>query len=228
MPGSDSVVVDRVSVGERIARRLRKGLYHRFWRYGLRRTLDQQIEPPKAKIPLQVRPFQPGDEDALFGHRLTGTDPADALEIRYRMEHLAADIPTPYVAVDMTTGTPCYLQWLMGADQNDKIQAKLWGFPRLAQDQALLENAYIPPAYRGQRIMPEAMYQIAERARDFNARYALTFVTGDNMASLKGCKRAGFDIYMVHERRDYVFGLFGHHVFSIIPEGDPRLKLLDG
>jgi hypothetical protein len=228
MVGSESVAVDRVPFRDRVSRRLRKGTYKYFWRFGLRRTLAETIDPPRAKIPLQVRPFQSGDEEALFGHRLQGTDPADALEIRYRLEHLEADIPTPYVAVDETTGTPCYLQWLMGADQNDKIQAKLWGFPRLAGDEALLENAYIPPAYRGQRIMPEAMYLIAERARDFSARYALTFVTGDNMASLKGCKRAGFDIYMIHERREYAFGLFGRHSFSVIPEGDPRLSLLDG
>lgn len=228
MTRSVGVAMDEVSLRERIARHLRKGAYHHFWRFGLRRTLAQEIDPPKAKIPLHIRPFRREDEEALFGHRMTASDPADAQEIRYRLEHLRADIPTPYVAVDETTNTPCYLQWLMGSDQNDKIQANLWGFPRLGQDEALLENAYIPPAYRGQRIMPEAMYLIAERARELHARYALTFVTGDNIPSLKGCKRAGFDIYMVHEKRDYAFGLFGGHSFSIIPQGDPRLKLLDG
>lgn len=228
MQRTDSAGDGHVSLGDRIARHLQKGPYHHFWRFGLRRTFDQRIDPPRAKIPLVVRPFASGDEAALFGHRLAGTDPADTEEIRYRMEHLEADIPTPYVAVDETTGTPCYIQWLMGPAQNDKIQAKLWGFPRLAENEALLENAYIPPAYRGQRIMPEAMYLIAEKARDIGASYALTFVTGDNMASLKGCKRAGFEIYMVHERKDYAFGLFGRHSFAVIPKGDPRLSLLDG
>ncbi|NJS37909.1 MAG: GNAT family N-acetyltransferase [Rhodobacteraceae bacterium] len=217
---------DRPGIGARIARRMEKGPYQLFWRFGLRRTLAQTIDPPKAKIPLSVRPYTPSDEAALFDHRTT-TDADDAREIRYRLDHIAADIPTPYVAVDETTGTPCYIQWLMGADQNARIQAKLWGFPRLSRTEALLENAYIPPAYRGQRIMPEAMYLIAEKARDIGATHALTFVTGDNMPSLKGCKRAGFDIYMVHERRDYAFGLFGRHSFFVLPQGDPRLALLD-
>jgi hypothetical protein len=219
---------DRPTIGERITRRLKMGPYQYFWRFGLRRSLDQTIDPPKAKIPLSVRPYAASDEAALFGHLRTGTDADDAREIRYRLDHLAADIPTPYVAVDDSTGTACYIQWLMGSDQNSKIQEKLWGFPRLGKTEALLENAYIPPAYRGQRIMPEAMYLIAEKARLIGATHALTFVTGDNMASLKGCKRAGFDIYMLHERRDYAFGLFGRHSFSILPNGDPRLALLDG
>jgi hypothetical protein len=218
---------DRPTVGERITRRLQRGLYRHFWRFGLRRSLDQTIDPPKAKIPLSVRPYAPTDEAALFGHLLT-TDADDALQIRYRLEHLAADIPTPYVAVDDSTGTACYIQWLMGSDQNSKIQAKLWGFPRLGKTEALLENAYIPPAYRGQRIMPEAMYLIAEKARDIDATHALTFVAGDNMASLKGCKRAGFDIYMLHERNEYAYGLYVRDSFSVLPNGDPRLALLDG
>ncbi|MDM7932738.1 GNAT family N-acetyltransferase [Tabrizicola sp.] len=227
MSEADTVVVER-TLGDRIAWRLRKGPYSYSWRFGLRRTLSEPVEPPKAKIPLHVRPFAPGDEAALFGHRLTGTDPADAIEVRYRMEHLEADIPTPYVAIDETNGTPCYMQWLMGADQNDKIQAKPWGFPVLARNEAILENAYTPPAYRGQRIMAEAMFLIAEQARNINCDYAMTFVAGDNMASLKGCKRAGFDIYMVHERRDYAFGSFTRNSFTVLPKGDPRLSLLNG
>ncbi len=227
MPGSLTVVPERASLTQKIARRLRQGPYTYSSRFGLRRTLAVPVDPPKAKIPLSIRPFQPGDEEALFGHRDEVADPADALEVHYRLKHLKADIPTPYVAIDETTGRPCYLQWLMGAEQNDKIQANLWGFPRLDKDVALLENAYIPPAYRGQRIMSEAMYMVSERGRDLGANYALTFVAGDNLPSLKGCKRAGFDIYLFNERSIYAFGLFERHSFSVIPVGDARLTLLD-
>ncbi|PLL10667.1 N-acetyltransferase [Tabrizicola sp. TH137] len=227
MLGSASDAPERLSIPAKIVRRLKRGPYSYSSRFGLRRTLSVPVDPPRAKIPLSIRPFQPGDEQALFGHRDPVADPADALEIHYRLQHLRANIPTPYVAIDETTGTPCYLQWLMGSEQNDKIQAHLWGFPRLDKDVALLENAYIPPAYRGQRIMSEAMYMVSERARDLNANYALTFVAGDNMPSLKGCKRAGFDIYIFNERSQYAFGLFERHSFSVIPAGDARLTLLD-
>ena len=205
---------------------MRKGLYAYSWRYGLRRTLGEKVEAPKAKIPMHVRPFEPKDEEALFGHRHADADPNDLIEINYRLEHLEADIPTAFVAIDETTGTPCYIQWLMGADQNRKIQAKQWGFPVLARNEALLENAYTPPAYRGQHVMAAAMYLVAEQAREINADYAMTFVSEDNIPSLKGCKRAGFDIYMVHDRQDFGFGLYSHNRFTVLPEDDPRLSIL--
>lgn len=219
--GSQSVIFRKLASG------LEKGLYHRFWRYGLRRDLSQRVEPPQARIPLHVRPLEPGDIEALFGHRHGDIPAEDATEIGYRMQHLEADIPTCYVAVDETNGQPCYCQWLMGPAQNDKIQSKLWGFPVLGPKEALLENAYTPPAYRGQRVMSAAMYLIGEKARDIGADYVLTFVPESNMASLKGCKRAGFDIYMVHEQIDYLFGLVKRRNFRVLPPGDPRLSLLD-
>jgi len=213
-------------LGSKIVGRLRKGLYRHAPRFGLRRVLSEEWEAPRAKIPIHVRPFEPGDEEALFGHRHGEIAPADAVEVNSRLRHIEADIPTAYVAVDESTGTPCYIQWLMGADQNDRIQTHLWGLPRLARNEALLENAYIPPDYRGQRVMPEAMYKIAEKARDLGADYTLTFVPEGNMASLKGCKRAGFDIYSVHDHREYVFGIVQRHTFNVLPKGDPRLSLL--
>src|SRR5580658_5235651 len=74
------------------------------------------------------------------------------------------------------------------------------GFLPLADGEALLENAYTPPAYRGLGVMAAAMAQIAERARDFGARKVLTFVATDNIASLKGCQRSGFYPHLLHRR----------------------------
>ncbi|SFH10833.1 GNAT family N-acetyltransferase [Sulfitobacter dubius] len=223
---ASNAVPEHRSLADRFGWRWRKGLYTYTWRYGLRRNLTEEVEAPKAKIPLHVRPFELEDENALFGHRHAGADPADLTEINYRLEHLQADIPTPYVAIDEYTGTPCYLQWLMGAEQNSKIQAQPWGFPVLAQNEAVLENAYTPPAYRGQHVMAAAMFLIAEQARKLDADYAMTFVSEDNIPSLKGCKRAGFDIYMVHQRRDYGFGLYCRNDFTVLQNGDPRLLFL--
>jgi RimJ/RimL family protein N-acetyltransferase len=41
-------------------------------------------------------------------------------------------------------------------------------------------------------IMSAAMALIAERATEVGARHVLTFVDQHNIASLKGCQRAGF------------------------------------
>ena len=82
-----------------------------------------------------------------------------------------------------------HVQWLLSPRDNGFIE-KLGGFPPLAEGEALLENAYTPPAFRGLGVMAAAMAQIAERASDFGGRKVLTFVATDNVASLKGCQRA--------------------------------------
>jgi hypothetical protein len=48
--------------------------------------------------------------------------------------------------------------------------------------------------------MSAGMSMIAEKARELDARYVLTFVGEDNVASLKGCERAGFLPYV--DRRE--------------------------
>jgi RimJ/RimL family protein N-acetyltransferase len=69
-------------------------------------------------------------------------------------------------------------------------------FPHLEPDEMLLEGAYTPEKFRGKGIMPCAMAQISERAADRGARWVVTFVTEDNIPSLKGCDRAGFTPYI--------------------------------
>jgi GNAT superfamily N-acetyltransferase len=94
-------------------------------------------------------------------------------------------------------GKVCYMQWLIASRDNARIRGQ-WAdlFPVLAPDEALLEGAYTGHAYRGQGIMAHAMARIAERASDFGARWVLTFVGERNVASLKGCAKAGFVPYV--------------------------------
>ena len=48
--------------------------------------------------------------------------------------------------------------------------------------------------------MAHAMALIAEQARDLGVQQVITFVSKDNIASLKGCERAGFAPYL--DRRE--------------------------
>src|SRR2546422_11047011 len=59
--------------------------------------------------------------------------------------------------------------------------------------------------FRSQGIMSSAMAQIAERAREFGARWVVTFVDEVNVASLKGCERAGFAPYVRRTERYRLF-----------------------
>ena len=138
-----------------------------------------------------------------------------------RRNFLAKGAHNGFVAIDQRNGAPCYVQWLFGARDNAFV-SQLKGFPVLAPHQALLENAYTPPAYRGFGIMSAAMALIAERAADIGARHVLTFVGLDNIASLKGCQRAGFNPLILHRATRLGFGMIRRDRFEELPQGDPR------
>jgi RimJ/RimL family protein N-acetyltransferase len=212
------------ALGTRLAGRWKLGLYAELTRYGLLRDLAYGFAAPSAKIPLAVRPLRHNDLPALFGHAATATDLAERLEVAWRRAFMEKGARGGFVAIDERSNTPCYVQWLFSPRENDFIK-KLGGFPPLAAGESLLENAYTPPAYRGLGVMAAAMAQIAERARDFNATKVLTFVATDNIASLKGCQRAGFHPHLLHHRTRLGFGLFTRDRFETLAENDPRRSL---
>lgn len=170
---------------------------------GLRRDLGVPCPVPSAKIPIEVRPLRDADLPHLFPEDRSGLSRKERLELDTRRFYLRAGIPTCWVALDGRTGTPCYMQWLMGASHNRLIQETFpprW-FPELAPDEALLENAYTPAAYRGQGIMSCAMALIAERAAGIGAARVITFVENANVPSLRGCAKAGFSPHLARVER---------------------------
>ena len=139
----------------RVAGRLKLGLHTRQTRYGLCRDLALPVEKPAAKIPIAVRALQDSDLGSLFAGEIGRNDLGEKLEIAWRRAFIDKGARGGFVAIDQRDETPCYVQWLFGSRDNDFI-AKLGGFPALESHQALLENAYTPPAYRGLGIMSAA------------------------------------------------------------------------
>ena len=135
------------------------------------------------------------------------------------MSFLGEEIPTCYVAVTQA-GAPCYMQWLISSEYNDSILSRFnHVFPLLAPDEALLENAFTPEAYRGLGIMSFAMAHIAKKAESLNARWVITFVEKDNVPSLKGCKKAGFVPYLLRDDRWFLF--HRRLTWTPLPDGTP-------
>jgi GNAT superfamily N-acetyltransferase len=170
--------------------------------FGLRRDLTVPFEPPKAAIfsvgrqLVGVRPLRESDVAVLFDMNAPGIAHEGVRERLSRLVLLQMDIPTCYVAVT-PDDRPCYIQWLIPAQQSARIRAFSDRLPPLAPDEALIEYAFTLEAYRGQGIMASAMAQIAQRAVDFGARWVITFVPHDHVTSLKSCKRAGFEPYLM-------------------------------
>ncbi|MEM9075499.1 MAG: N-acetyltransferase [Bacteroidota bacterium] len=160
--------------------------------YGLRRDLTQPFENPKALIQIHIRPVEKGDNTFFSSDN-------------FNIGILSAKLQTCYIATD-DGGTPCYRQWLMASGENSKIE-RFWKglFPILKSDEALLENAFTIPDFRGKRVMPAAMALIAEKGHKLGARYILTFVDINNIPSLKGCKRSGFSPYTLRTEKWFLF-----------------------
>jgi RimJ/RimL family protein N-acetyltransferase len=206
-------------IGIRIIGRWKDGFYTEFTRYGFCRDLALPFTNPSAKIPISVRPLENRDLLSLFPDAASCIE--EKLEIVRRLAFVEKGARGGFVAVDTRNDTPCYVQWLFGARDNDFI-GRIGGFPVLEAEQALLENAYTPPSYRGLGIMSAAMALIAERASDIGARTVLTFVDDRNIASLKGCQRAGFYPDLLQHRTRLGFGLITRDRFEKLPDNDPR------
>jgi hypothetical protein len=176
---------------------------------GLRRDLSLPFPGPSAKIPLVVRPLSSGDD-------LSALDPAQpgisSEEMFWRLAQrrlLQSDLRTCYVAIG-PDGKLCFMQWLIHSTDNDRLRAVFDNlYPTLAPDEALLEGAFTPDTSRGLGVMSAAMAQIAERAAGVGARWVITFVDEGNVASVKGCARAGFSAYVKRHER---FRLFRRYI----------------
>jgi GNAT superfamily N-acetyltransferase len=189
--------------GVDIAREIACRMYSNDASYVLRRDLSIPFTRPSAKRPIIVRPIRDDDIPIILEERPR------------RLPVLCANIPTCYVATT-EDGQLCYMQWLVGAADQEKIRPYFKGsFGRLNKDQVLLEFAYTFKKFRGQGIMAAAMAEIAEKGLLQQARWAITFVQADNIPSLKGCRNAGFSPYMLREEKWRFFHL--KQAFRVLP-----------
>jgi hypothetical protein len=170
---------------------LRRRLASEEVNFGLRCELERLPPLKQARIPLTL-----GRCDGSFnGFRveLERTSGADYGRVLRRQKLHAQALPSMYVALN-AEAAPVYVQWLMtSADQitfGDSSQ--LW-FP-LKPDEVLLEFAYTFTPFRGFGVMGDAMGRLLRVAAQSGARWARTYVSDDNIPSLRGCSKVGFEL----------------------------------
>lgn len=206
----------------RIVRRLGEGPYARQTSLVLRRDLSVPFTPPRAKIPLRLREFDPGDMPALFPPGCDTSGERERRDVSWRRDrvergHLASRC---YVAVEDGTDHPCHIQWLTLPGCSEEVR-RVGALPTLAIGEALLENAYTPLGYRGLGIMPEVIGLIAERASVGGTRRLLAVVDTANHSSLKAARRAGLIECSLRTREQYGFGVIRRVRFDrLITDGD--------
>ena len=186
---------------------------------GLRRDLTVSFAGPAAKIPFVVRPLSPSDDLTALDPRQPGISSEEMFWRLAQQRLLQSGLRTCYVAIG-PEGKLCFMQWLILPADNDRLRA-IFGnlYPTLETNEALLEGAFTPETSRGLGVMSAAMAQIAARAAEGGARWVITFVDETNVASVKGCLRAGFAPYVKRHER---FRMFRRQVefLSIQPGGN--------
>jgi hypothetical protein len=187
--------------------------------FGVMRDMSIPFPSPTPLIPISIRPARPDDIRQVLNVDEPGIALAERRDRVARQHLMDAGFSYCFVAVT-SDDRPCYIQWLIMPSENRLLAQSFGGlFPPLAAHEALLEGAYTPAAFRGQRIMPAAMALLAEKGAEMGATSVLTFVGEENIASLKGCKRAGFAPYRMR-RAVYRFGR-RRLAFWALPEGTP-------
>ena len=98
-----------------------------------------------------------------------------------------------YVARTADTNDLCHIQWLVSSADEQVVSRGFRGrFPRLREDEVLVENVFTFEKYRGKGIMPSAIDALSRMARGKGFKRMLTCVSEDNTYSLRGFERAGF------------------------------------
>ena len=166
--------------------RIAKTVYSNEECYVLRRDLTVPLaRRPKAKLPIHVRPVEHSDVPQVVAERPTGL----------HLAILRAGLPQCYVAVT-ADGEICYMQWLVPPEQRDRLRSmRFRDMYAFDDDSVVLEFAYTFKRFRGMGVMAEAMAYIAEQ--DPRAHWAVTYVDRSNIASLHGCRNAGFSPYLL-------------------------------
>lgn len=157
---------------------------------GLRCGLEQVRTPREPKVEVTMTPVTDGFEG--FRQELRGARGTTWLELYVRQRMLENGVHKLYLAVG-EAGQPIFAEWLVRPDDLPTLDRVSPGrYPRLAEDEALIEGAYTFLRYRRMGVMAAAMAQLLEAARRAGARSVLTYVAEDNVPSLRGCARVGF------------------------------------
>lgn len=177
-----------------IAEDVRRWAWSRDLAVGLERDLTIPHEPPPARVEIEVRKLDDATAERLFSE--DGLEPRAALDMESRRRFWEDGIPSAYVALD-ENGTPCYVQWAIPGNRAQLVKDYFGkGFPDLGDDELLLEGAWARPEARGKRIMAEAMSRITEAGAHPGHRRAITFVGVANEPSIRGCRAAGYEVYI--------------------------------
>ncbi len=171
---------------------LKHKIYLKDLHYGLKRSLEGDIPTLPSKLDYDLHRASPQEMAEVFP-LLSLDNPHSIMEWVYRKVFYDQGLVNCYLARVKGTNDPCYLQWMVSSAEMSQVKAALrQAYPPINQDEVMLEHAYTFTKYRGQGLMASVMVKLAALAQTQGYREIITYVGKDNLASLKGCEKAGF------------------------------------
>jgi RimJ/RimL family protein N-acetyltransferase len=187
------LLVRRGGAGTLFAQLL-SGLYSTSTYVWLAKDLGPAETPVPSKVPFSLEPASPEAFQEVLA-RLDREKGRDVFEILRRASFYGRGFDACYFAVT-GSGDVCHLGWLLSARHNSLLRSEYpSGTDELNEGEALVENIFTFPRYRGQGIMLSVLRQMEDLARSQGLRRMVAYVATTNTPSLTGFDRAGYKPY---------------------------------
>jgi len=187
-----------------LLRQFRRWFWHDGVALGLAYDPRVTVTARIPRTPVEVRPIR-SDEEAVFTALPPASTPRVEALTRVNARHLLeSGLTTCYIGV--TEEGPVYMQFLITADQNERL-AEVYGglFPPLAEDEGLLEFAYTLQQHRARPVMPTVLFRLIEIGREQGLRRVVMYVHADSLSLIRFYLRVGFVPFAVRVERSRLF-----------------------
>lgn len=172
---------------------VRRQIYSHHVQVGIEKYLENGVAQPvetKTKYYLQIG----SKEDMEKAFEQIATESKESVQQLLNRRWLYdCGFGKWYVAKSADTNELCFLQAVIGPEDNRLLDDGFKGwFPKLKNDEILLEGAYAFEKYRGGGLCHAVATEIKAKYVANGFRRMITYVRKDNTSSLKASEKTGF------------------------------------
>ncbi len=178
-------------------RELTRQIYSRHIQIGMERSLETNgnQDSKGCKIKYYFKIGSPEDMNEV-SRKITSESKESAADLLFRRWLYDSGFRRWYIARDAETNELCFIQSVIISEDKSLLDGVLKGwFPRLKEDELLLEGAYTFEKYRGNRLCDSVAKDIFEINRKQGLRRAITYIKSENAPSLRAAEKTGFKKY---------------------------------
>jgi GNAT superfamily N-acetyltransferase len=174
---------------------LKGQIFHRYTFVELQMNLDTENVPVTCEVKYSLQIASEKDMQEML--EMAGSEGRDsAYELIGRKLFYDSGFRDCYVARSVDTNELCFVEWMISQKDCQRLYRDFGNMlPRLERWDVWAENSYTFKKYRGKKVYPSVLVELADIARNKGFKRMLTYVRGDNIASMKGCEKAGFQVF---------------------------------